>query len=331
MKKSRFISVVFFTLLLNSPIFTQTSGILWITKFNPGSNDLNDPQIDKRVLATLDSLMQDENIEATFLGAADAIKWNLNGKNIHENVSEALNDAKRIGRARALRERYRRGNVGITHEPIAGVKVFWSKKNNQDSDTTLKELQKQNNIIKEELEALKSDLQGLKPEQHSSNGHNGKNGTNGNTKTIIKEDSSINWHLLGGLWSWQSGSNGSLVSPSVALSIIFGKTSFIIQGGVTPWHFSTSVGNQSESFIYAGLKHMSSDMFGVTAGAYRGWKFFTSTDNWSFKTTGVSTGIIFTYGRIELNPMLTFSSISSLENSAVWKIGSILGVNFKIN
>ena len=33
-----------------------------------------------------------------------------------------------LSRARALRERYELGEIGITHENIAGVKVVWVRK-----------------------------------------------------------------------------------------------------------------------------------------------------------------------------------------------------------
>ncbi|MFQ5771579.1 MAG: hypothetical protein ACE5HX_13655, partial [bacterium] len=84
-------------------------------------------------------------------------------------------------------------------------------------------------------------------------------------------------------------------------------------------------------FVYVGLKYMKSDILGFSAGGFRGWEFFTSTDDWSFKTTGISTGIILTHGRIELNPMLTLSNIDALDKNAVWRFGSMLGVNININ
>ncbi|MFQ5769100.1 MAG: hypothetical protein ACE5HX_01085, partial [bacterium] len=220
MKKFRYISVIFLTLALYHPAYNQTSGFLWIKTFQPGSNELTDSQIDKLALATLDSLMQDETIEATFLGAADSLKWNMNGKRLHKNISDALNDAKRLGRARALRERYGRGNVGITHENIAGVKVIWTKKT--DYTTNLEQIREQTKNLEQELAEMKSNLQSLQSEPTT-------NSEDGHSNNGIEERLTFNWSLQAGLWTWQSGSNGSIFAPSLALSIIIGKTSFVIQ------------------------------------------------------------------------------------------------------
>ncbi|MFQ5641264.1 MAG: hypothetical protein ACE5IR_25065 [bacterium] len=314
---------------LANMVFAQTSGVLWIKPFSPGSSNLDDTLIDRNALATLDSLMQNDDIEVTFLGAADSLRWKMNGRIMHSNISEAWNDAKRLGRARVLRARYGRGTVGVTHENIAGVKVLWSKK--QDRYTisdNFDDLKEQNENLYSEVAKLKNDLNRILPV--AMNGTNGKNGANSHTETI-KDSSNFNWRLQAGLWTWQAGSSGNLLSPSLSLNIIIDKTSFIIQAGVTPWHKSTLLGNQSDSFVYAGVKHMKTDYVGFSLGGFRGWQFFTSTDDWSFKTTGVAAGIVFRYKKIEFNPNVTFSNIDSLDKSSRWKVGSGIGVNFNFN
>ncbi|MFQ5825275.1 MAG: hypothetical protein ACE5JB_14625 [bacterium] len=328
MKKLIYISVFNLTLGLFSTVLAQTSGVFWIKTFSPGSSDLNDPLIDKKTLLILDSLMQDENIEVTFLGAADTLKWKMHGHYVHDNISEAWNDAKRLGRARALRARYGHGNVGVTHENIAGVKVLWSKYINQERYTMeLNQLNQPNENLSREFEKVKSDLQTLKPE-HGTNGTNSKND---HTKIAVKKGHNFNWRLQAGIWSWQSGSNGSILSPSLALSIITGKTALVIQGGVTPWHISTPNGNQAESFVYTGIKYMKSERYGITVGGFRGWKFFTETDSWALKTTGAAVGIVLTHGIIELNPTLTYSNVDSLLKGAHWHLGSTIVINFNVN
>ncbi|NIR48422.1 hypothetical protein GWN75_08765 [candidate division KSB1 bacterium] len=316
--------IVAVALMATNSLFAQSSGVIWIKSFSPGSADLNDPSLDEAALAQLDSLMKDEDIRVTFLGAADSLSWKMNDQQVHPHISEAWNDAKRLSRARALQERYGRGNVGITYQNIAGVKVLWTKEN-YEADYT-QELEK----LKQKSERLSREMASLK-NAHGTNGHgkNGKNGTNGHSK--VKQESTFNWRLQGGFWTWQSGSNGSLLSPSLALSIIINKTSFIIQGGVTPWHKSTRMGNQSNSFVYAGVKHMKTDFFGITVGGFRGWEFFTDTDNWSFKTTGLAAGAVFAYGRLEVNPSVTFSNTNTLDKENRWQIGSTIGVNFNFN
>lgn len=328
MKRLTHFLVFSLSLVLFSTVFPQTSGVLWIKTFNPGSSDLNDPLIDQEALGTLDSLMQDESVEVTFLGAADSLRWVFNGGYINLKISEAWNDAKRLSRARALRARYGRGNVGITHDNIAGVKVIWTKNTNPDRYTVeLKQLQQQNDNLNQELAKVKSDLQSLKPAFVTD----AKNGYNGHTRVVVKEGRNFNWRLQVGLWSWHSGGHASILSPSLALSIITGKTAFVVQGGVTPWHISSANGNQAESFVYVGIKHMKSDLYGFTMGGFRGWEFFTKTDDWSLKTTGAAAGVVLTHGFIEVNPTITYSNVDSIVNGNHWRLGSTIVLNFNIN
>ncbi len=326
MKKLLQLLTLLITLVLVALASGQTSGVLWLKSFSPGSADLNDPLLDKRALAFLDSLMQDPEIEVTFLGAADSLQWLLDGRHVNPRISEAWNDAKRLSRARALRERYGRGEIGLTHENVAGVKVVWRKRG-ADLYSEVDYLKAQNARLSQEILALKGRLSGT----NGHNGKNGHNGTNGHSTPSVAEESRFNWRLQLGLWTWNAGSHGTLVSPSAALSIIIDQTSFILQGGVTPWHESTALGNQSDSFVYAGVKHMLSPNFGVSAGVFRGWKFFTSTDNWSFKTTGLAAGPVVRYKRLELQPAVTLSNISTLDKDGYWRPGMTLGVNFNLN
>ena len=317
MKKLTYILISTLVFLLFSTVSAQTPTVFWIKAFSPGSSDLNDPQVDKAALAMLDELMQDEEIEVTFLGAADSKSWKMNGKYVHEDISEAWNDAKRLSRARALKARYGRGNIGVTHESIAGVKVIWTKGENYI--TKLDQLEKENEHLKHEIAEVKAGLQSL---THES-GTNGKNGH-------PASDSNLNLSLQVGLWTWQTGSSGGILSPYLASSITIRNASFHIRGGVTPWHASTRQGNKSESFIYFGARYLKSEKLGFTLGVYRGWEFFTATDDWLFKTTGVSAGIVVNRGIIELNPALTLSNISSLDYDSELRLGVTLGVGINI-
>ena len=332
MKRFGQLLVLTIALILVSPVFGQSSsGVLWIKSFSPGSADLNDPLLDKKALAVLDSLMQDPEIHVTFLGAADSLAWVFDGQKVHPELSEAWNDAKRLSRARALRERYGRGEIGITHENVAGVKVVWRK----GPDALYSEVDR----LKRELDLLKGAL----ASDTSRNGHNGHNGHNGqksengqSTSTVdglafMPRESKFNWRLQAGLWGWQAVSDRSLISPSLALSIIIDRTAFIIQGGVSPWTETTPQGNQANSFVYAGVKYMLNDRWGLSAGGFRGWEFFTSTDSWSFKTTGAALGVVVSLGRFEINPALTVSNIATLEKSGYWRTGMSLGLNFNFN
>jgi len=317
MKKLTHILISTLVFVLFSTVSAQTPRVFWIKAFSPGSSDLNDPRVDKAALAMLDELMQDLKIEVTFLGAADNKSWKMKGEYVHKDISEAWNDAKSLSRARTLRARYGRGNVGITHESIAGVKVIWTK--NENYITKLNQLEKENEHLRHEISEVKSDLKDLAHEA-------GTNGKNGHTTS----ESSLNVSLQAGFWTWQTGSNSGILSPYLASSITIRNASFHIRGGVTPWHTSTRQGNKSESFIYFGARYLKSDNFGFTLGVYRGWEFFTTTDDWLFKTTGISAGIAINKGIIELNPALTFSNLSSLDYESKWRFGVTLGIGLNI-
>ncbi len=320
MKKLTYILISTLVFLLFSTVSAQTPSVFWIKAFSPGSSDLNDPQVDKAALAMLDELMQDEEIEVTFLGAADSKSWRMNGEYVHQDISEAWDDAKSLSRARALRARYGRGTVGITHESIAGVKVIWTK--NENYITKLDQLEKENEHLKHEIAEVKMDLKDLTPEP----GTNGKNGKNGHPAS----EPNLNLSLLAGLWTWQTGSSGGILSPYLASSITIRNASLHIRGGVTPWHASTRQGNKSESFVSFGTKYLKSDNVGFTLEVYRGWEFFTTTDDWLFKTTGISAGVVINKGLIELNPALAFSNISTLDYNSKWRFGVTLGVGLNI-
>lgn len=326
MKKSTCFTALFYSLLLFGVASAQTSGVLWIKTFQPGSTNLNDASIDKEALAALDELMKTPNIDVTFLGAADSIAWVMNGRSVHTHISEAWNDAKRLGRARAMRARYERGNVGVTHESIAGVKVVWSKKVSvEDYERDLTKLKEDNEALNYKLAQLETDVEQLRPSAGSTTT---SSPVAGNYKV---SQSYFDWFLQGGMWAWQSGSGGDIISPSIALGIIINKTSFIIQGGVTPWTISTPDGNLSESFVYLGLKHMKSKKFGFSGGIFRGWEFFTATDDWSFKTTGISAGLVAKYSIFECNPMLSYTNSNSIFGPSNWKFGTTLGLSINVN
>ena len=75
---------------------------------------------------------------------------------------------------------------------------------------------------------------------------------------------------------------------------------------------------------------MKTEIYGFTLGVYRGWEFYTATDNWSFKTTGISAGFVVNHKSVEFNPALTYSNLSSLEKDSEWRLGVSLGINLNI-
>ena len=119
-------------------------------------------------------------------------------------------------------------------------------------------------------------------------------------EVIITDSRNFNWGLEVGVWGWRSGSGNNLVVPSVGLDIKIDQTAFLVKGGMTPWQQETEFGNQAKSFLYAGVKHFWSEKWGTSVGVFRGWEFFTATDEWSFKTTGIAVGVVYALGIFEI-------------------------------
>lgn len=246
----------------------------------------------------------------------------MNGRYVHKAISKTWDVSLRLGRALSLRARYGRGIVGVTDENIAGVQVTWTKESNTTSLTkAFNQLQKQNEEFDRELEDLKTDMASMKSNHMS----------NGTIKVEIKKGLKFNWRLQAGLWTWQAGANRNILSPSLALSIITGKTSLEIRGGVSPWHISTSLGKQGESFVYTGIRYMKTDHLGFTLGVFRGWEYFTDTDSWSLRTTGAAFGIVLTHKFLEFNPSITYSNTNSLFEDPETQIGSTIAFNINMN
>ena len=164
-----------FMMLSIVPACAQDSGFIWIKTFKPGSADLNDETIDKKALAFVDSLMQRDDINFIFLGGSDMMPWKqANGK---KTLSNAWDEGKKLERARQLRIRYGRGDIGLTDEPIRGIKVVWGPNSSdlselgeklgllEDLTDSLKNaVTTINNEQKEEFQALRDSLSHAEPE-----------------------------------------------------------------------------------------------------------------------------------------------------------------------
>jgi hypothetical protein len=304
----------------------NNSGVLWIKTFSPGSSNLDDEQIDKAALARLDSLMQDSTIEATFLGAADERQWRMNGNHVHLDISDTWNDAKRLGRGRILRARYGRGQVGVTDENVAGVKVVWIRNENLNA-LSIAENSAANghgDQLRRDVDLLRGDVDSVKAALE-----NGKY-----TRIIEKRGSNLNWRVQAGFWSWYGGSDRNILAPSLGFNLIYKRNIFVVQGGVSPWQSQTANGQQSEAFLFAGVRRLPADgKHGISyaAGIFRGWEFFTSTDSWSLKSTGLTAGPTFNYGILELHPAVTYTFVDSIFKGRGWRVGSILSMNVNLN
>lgn len=308
------------------PSHAQNSGELWIKTFSPGSSDLKDSSLDPHTLAALDSLMQDPAVEATFLGAADERQWKMNGSKVHPDISDAWNDAKRLGRARIVRARYGRGQVGVTDENIAGVKVIWIKREDPGmiSAVETSSANGHNDDWRRDVEALRSDIDSMRAALDQ-----GKF-----THIVEKSGINLNWQLQAGFWSWYGGSDRNILTPSLGLNVIYDRTVFVMQGGVAPWHTKTPFGRQGEAFLFAGFRRMPPNPklgIGYAVGMFRGWEFYTSTDSWSLKSTGVAAGPIIRYGILELHPAATYAYIDSIFKGRGWRFGGMFMMNVNLN
>lgn len=306
----------------------ENSGMIWIKTFSPGSSNLDDEQIDKQALAQLDSLLQDSTIVVTFLGAADDLQWRMSGTRVHPHISDAWNDAKRLGRARIVRARYGRGQVGVTDENTAGVKVLWSR--GEDLNTlSIAENSSANGSddqLRRDVDQLRDDVDSVKAAL--------ENGKYAQLQFVERTGPRLNWRAQAGFWSWYGGSNRNILAPALGLNVIYNRSVFVVQGGVSPWHSRTPNGKQGEAFVYGGLRRLPADgKHGITyaAGIFRGWEFFTSSDSWSLKSTGITAGPILTYNILELHPAITYAYVDSIFKGQGWHLGTVLIINVNLN
>lgn len=329
MKNFARISLLAFVLSTHSVAVSQeeNSGVLWIKTFSPGSSSVTDESIDKQALATLDSLMQDSTLEVTFLGGADDMQWRMSGNRVHPDISDTWNEAKRLGRARILRARYGRGQVGVTDENIAGVKIAWNRKNENLNSMLIAENSSANDgddQLRRDVEILRSDVDSVKAAL----------GNVKYTKIVEKSGPNINWRAQAGFWTWYGGADRNIVAPSLGLNVIYNRSVFVIQGGVSPWHSRTANGKQGEAFMFAGIRRLpAGGKRGISyaAGIFRGWEFYTSTDSWSLKSTGLTAGPTFKYGILEMHPAVTYAFVDSIFKGRGWRLGSVLMMNVNLN
>jgi len=304
----------------------ENSGVLWIKSFAPGSSNLSDAQIDKQALARLDSLMQDSTLQVAFLGAADEKQWRMSGNRVHPYISDAWNDAKRLGRARIVRARYGRGQVGVTDENIAGVKVLWTRIDpfNSLSMTEASSANGHDDGLRRDVSLLRDDVDSVKAALE-----NGKY-----TKIVQKTGPELNWRAQAGFWTWYGGSDRNIAVPALALNVIYNRSVFVVQGGASPWHSKTANGKQGEAFLYGGIRRLPADGkrgISYAIGVFRGWEFFTSTDSWSLKSTGLTIGPTLTYHVIELHPAVTYTYVDSIYKGQGWHLGTMLIMNVNLN
>jgi len=312
------------------PLLAQNSGSIWIKEFKPGSADLDDSTIDRQTLQFLDSLMQREDIEITFLGAADPTKWQLFGRRVKPQVADAWDEAKKLERASTLRQRYERGQIGTTDEPIRGVKVVWGPQRpdifemndrlgvaetNIDSLYSLIDsLQKNSNLPPAMLTSMVSPGEPCFVTDNYSE-----------TKSTIASD----WEVRTGFLAWTAGGPYDLSVPYVGLALKRPSWMLEFQGGFSPWSEYRLGSNRGDAFLLGSLHLAPKSWLQLKTGFFSGWEFLTNSDVWTMKIMGLTAGPKIKIKFFETYIGYTFGKLSSLTEER-WCGGALLATNFHL-
>ena len=317
------------TINLNTIGYARDSGFIWIKSYNPGSANPNDETIDKVALARVDSLMKRNDIDIIFLGGADRLRWkSLPQKN---DISTAFDQAKKLERASLLRERYGWGEIGITDEPVRGVKVVWTPKKpdpfklkselfrlKSKNDSLMNFFKTWKNSQRNELAAIHDSLRMLNAEKNSVT-----------VKNEIKT-SYFDWEIKTGLLSWTAGGSHDLIVPSVGIALRREYWTFEFEGGFTPWSKPHVNGNRGDALVVGTFTMFPQKNYEVKTGIFSGWEFLSSSDEWTMKVMGVICGPSFKWKFIEGFVGYTLARVSTLTIPEKWTHGLMINTNFKI-
>jgi hypothetical protein len=312
------------------PVYGQDSGSIWIKAFLPGSALLSDATIDKKSLAFVDSLMQRDDIEVSFLGGADPINWRLFGRRIKHQVSDTWDQAKKLERASALRQRYNRGQIGTSDEPIRGVKVVWGPKR--------PDIFKMNNrlgVAEVKLDSLTALLDSLMQEKSSlafkSNSPTimPANGLESNYHTLSEGAFASNWEVKTGIMVWNAGGPYALNVPYVGLALKRTAWAIEFQGGLTPWSEYNPSSTSGDAILLGSLHLFPRYCFQLKTGIFSGWRFLSKSDVWIMKIMGLTAGPQFRWKFFETYIGFTFGKLSSLTHES-WCNGVLITTNFHL-
>lgn len=309
------------------PVAGQNSGFIWVKTNKPGSADFNDETIDKKALQFLDSLMQRDDIVVTFLGAADNLPWKGLAKN--SQISSAIDQAKKLERALMLRNRYGKGEIGVTNEPVRGVKVVWRPKppdvfKMKKDIETLKAINDslRRLVVKKEQEkeerifSLADSLASKFVEQYRIHDQE--------VDRILND-----WEIKTGMATWTGGSSYDLLVPTLGISLSRTNWAFEFCGGFTPWSRKDVYGKRGDAMVSAMLSFFPRNLISYRLGMFSGWEFLTKTDNWTMKVMGVTVGPSIKFKYFELYAGYAFARLSTLIGNDRWKNGLLAHLNFK--
>lgn len=312
---------------LHNALFSQETGAIWIKTYKPGSADLSDETIDPQALAFVDSLMKCDDIEVIFLGGADQLKW----KSLPQfpQISTAFDQAKKLERASKLRERYGWGEIGITDEPIRGVKVVWSPKPpnpfkmkqeiiqlQSTNDSLFNLVQNWNQEQNDRLAAIQDSLIKKMNKTKLTNDHN--------VSTNI-----FDWEIKTGILAWLGGGSYDLSVPCIGIALKRQYWAFEIEGGFTPWSRPDIHGDRGDALLMGTITMFPQKLYDIKTGVFSGWEFLSKTDQWTMKVMGITLGPSIRWKFVEGYVGYTLSKLSTLTMSDRWISGLMLHFNFK--
>lgn len=328
---SKFLSFFLFIslFLVNAILAVQPSGSIWVREFKPGSAELSDASIDKQALAFVDSLMLRDDIEVIFLGGADPTKWRLFGKRVKPQISDTWDQAKKLERASKMRQRYNRGQIGTTDEPIRGVKVVWLPKK-----PDIFNMNKRLGLAEGSIDSLRNLLDSLKLETQLA--------TTTPVAPIVdrpryavsyenQKETTINsdWEVKTGFMFWSAGGPYDLSVPYVGLALKRPDWALELQGGFSPWSEYSTASKRGDAFLLGSLQLQPQAWLQLKTGVFTGWEFLTNSDVWTMKIMGLTVGPKFQFKFVETYLGYTFGKLSSLTENR-WCGSALVTTNFHL-
>lgn len=307
----------------------QNSGVIWIKEFLPGSAKLSDPSIDQRALAFVDSLMQCDDIEVSFLGGADPTNWRLFGRRIKHRVSDAWDQAKKIERASALRQRYNRGQIGTTDKPIRGVKVIWGPKR-----PDIFKLQERLVSAETKIDSLSGLFDSLKLAYATSpvlqqQTQPIESRSNMDVHSVSESAIVSDWEVKTGFMVWSAGGPYDLSVPYMGLAFKRENWALEFLGGFTPWSQSDPNGNRGDALLVGSLHLFPRSLYELKVGFFSGWEFLSKSDVWTMKIMGLTVGPKLRWKIFETYLGYTFGKLRSLTEEH-WCSGGLVTMSLHL-
>ena len=232
-------------------------------------------------------------------------------------------------RALELQRRYGKGEVGITGDPIRGVKVVWAPK-----PPDIFKLQQEMENLRAANESLSNSLEKLNNDQDKqlASIRDSLNQIIANEKANREnmiQPANFDWEIKTGLLAWTAGAPYDLSVPSLGISLNREYWAFDIEGGFTPWSRKDKLGKRGDAMLMGAISLFPRKNLEYKAGLFSGWEFLSNTDNWTMKVLGITAGPSIKWNFFEAFAGYSFSRLSSLTESDRWVSGIIFHLNIK--